>query len=610
MKAEKIKYIEDDIEYVLMKSGIYIGSIEPNQIETYIFKDEKLKKETIEHIPAFLKLFDEVISNSVDEAIKTDFRFANKIEIKADKTGITIIDNGRGISSLPEENTGLPQAVVALTKLKAGSNFKEERSGLGQNGVGAALVNIFSKKFNVDTSDGIKKTIITCKNNLSTMKFSQKKCSKQYTKISYLPDYERLNMIGLDEIHLSLIRKRLLSINLCYPQISLVFNGSKLGKSTLKNYINMFDSSSVSFISQNEFIDIAIMPFQEKSEYLTFVNGNETLKHGQHLEVFNRLFKKAIKNHKSKSINQISLNNFLTNCRVIIILKNMKNASFPAQIKNELTNSYSDVKTYFKDVDFESFLMTILRNKEFKDCMKEYAEALLKIAERKELGKDEKKLKKRNVSKFLAPISNRKKFCNFYLCEGDSAIAQLINVRNNFVAGYPLRGKVINPRKATLKDVMNNDIMKDLLHLLGLKLSSPSIEKFKYKAIYILTDSDVDGDAIAMQLLNIFYTFWPDLIHQGKIFRVLSPLIIAKHKKTKELKIFYSIVEFNKNNELYDILEYNKGLGSLDLKEYRKLVDSPELIEFTATDNTEAMLDMLFGKSNEDKRKQWLLKGE
>jgi DNA gyrase/topoisomerase IV subunit B len=603
MKADKIRYIESDIEYVLTRPNLYIGSTQKNQIETYLMEECKFVKKQIEYIPAFLKIFDEILTNSVDEAIKTNFKYANKIEVNIDVYGrIVLSDNGRGLSSEIEENTKLPQAVIAFTKLKAGSNFDGDRIGAGQNGVGASLVNIFSKEFDVETSDGIKKTSLHCENNLSKSEYSQRKNSQRYTTVSYLPDYERLNMTQMDSVHFALIEKRVINMALCFPEITFVFNGKKINKCNLKEYVKMFDADPVIFSESTENVDIAIVPFQNETETISFVNGVDTTKHGQHLTVFNSLLNKALKDNKKTA--EITLAQFLTNCKVFIILKKIKNASFSAQIKDELTNTFTEIKDYF-NIDFEKLLSSMLRNKEFYEAVKGYSDAIKNLNDRKLLEKDEKKLKKLKVAKFIAPISSNLEYCNFYICEGDSAIGQLINVRNNFTAGYPLRGKVINPRTSSAKKLLENENMRDLIALLGLKLSSPSIENFKYRAIYILTDQDTDGDCIAAQLLNIFYTYWPDLIKSGKVYRVLSPLIIAKHNTTKELKHFYSLTDFHENQLNYSILEYNKGLGSLSREEYQKLIDNPNLIKFSDTDTTEAKLQMLFGK-NADERKDWL----
>lgn len=609
MKSEEIRYIESDVKYVLMRPSMYVGSTQSNQATVYLLENNQFVKKQIEYIPAFIKLVDEVLSNSVDEFIKTKGKFGNKIEVSTDVHGrIFISDNGRGISSEIEPNTKLPQAVVALTKLRSGSNFEKEQISIGQNGVGAALVNIFSKEFIVETSDGNKRTNILCRDNLNHVEHSQKKCNKQYTKITFEPDYQRLNMVGLDSVHLSLIEKRLININLCYPDITITFNGKKLPNITLKNYIKLFGECETIFTDTGEFIDIAIVPFQPEYDLITFVNGIDTTKHGQHSTVFSRMFEKALKEYKKTA--NIRLENFLTNCKVFIIVKNFKNPEFSSQTKEELTNSYSEVKEYFNDISFDKLLQSMLRNKEFATLMKDYTDAINRLNERKALSKEEKALKKHRVSKFIAPISNKKEFCNFYICEGDSAISQLINVRNNFVAGYPLRGKVINPRTAPVKKLLDNENLRDLIALLGLKISDPDISGFKYRAIYFLCDQDCDGNGITGQLLNIFFTFWPDLFHKGKVFKVMSPLIIAMNKKTKEKEVFYSLSDYYKKQDYCSIIEYNKGLGSLDKEEYRKLVNNPVLIQFSASDFTEKKLDLVFGKSNADDRKEWLIENE
>ena len=601
MKAEDIKYIEDDREYVLLRPNIYIGSISKNRIESYLLENDKFVKIDIEYTPALIILFSEIISNSVDEAIKTNFKFANKIEVKIDVHGrISIIDNGRGLSSEIEEITKLPQSVVAFTKLKSGSNFEKDQVSIGQNGVGASLVNIFSKEFTVETSDGIKKTHVVCKDNLKTFTYNQRKDKKQFTKVTFLPDYSRLNT-QLDQTHIKLIEKRLINLNLTYPDITFSFNGKRMPKMSLKTYANYFSDKFFQYSSDTT--DIIIIPYQEQTEYISFVNGVDTYKHGQHITVFQRQLNKALKDTNKRAFQNTSSDQLFTNCKIIIIVKNLKTAQFSAQIKDELTNPYTDVKEHM-NLELDQLINTLSRDNEFIKAIRQYSDAIEKIKERKEIEKTEKKLKKQNIVKYLAPISKKLSECHLYICEGDSALAQLINVRDQFTAGYPLKGKILNARTASLTKMLNNENMRELISIMGLKLSSEDISKFKFKSIRILTDQDSDGNCIALQLINLFDTFWPDLIKQKKVFRVITPLIIAK--KNNKIKEFYSLDDYYKFQKEYKIIEYNKGLGSLTREQYQKVVKKPKLIEFIYTDKTRDMLDMIFGKSNEDERKIWL----
>ena len=603
MKADNIKYIEDDREYVLLRPNIYIGSIAKNKVETYLLNKNKFIKEYIEYTPALIKLFDEIIINSVDESIKTDNKFANKIEVKTDVHGrISISDNGRGLSSEIEETTQLPQAVVAFTKLKAGSNFDESENTYqnGQNGVGASLVNIFSKEFTVETCDGIKKTHLVCKNNLNTFTYNQRKYNKQYTKIEFKPDYERLNS-ALDETHIRLIEKRLINLALTYPNISFIFNGKKLPNINLKTYAQFFSNNFFQYSTDTT--DIIIIPFQQQTEYITFVNGVDTYKHGQHLTVFQRAINKALKDTNKRIFQNLNSEQLLTNCKIIIVVKQMNNPRFSAQIKDELTNPYTDVKDHMQ-LDLIPFLDQLARDKNYLKSIQEYAKAIENVQELQKIKKEEKKLKKQKIVKYLPPISKKLSDCHLYICEGDSALAQLINVRDKFTAGYPLKGKIINPRTATAQKLLQNETITDLVSILGLKLSSKDISNFRFKSIRILTDADTDGNCICMQLINIFQLYWPELIKQNKISRVLTPLILAK--KDKQIKEFYSLEEYYKYQKEYKIIEYNKGLGSLNKNQYAKIITAPKLINFNVTSESERLLDMIFGESKEDERKEWL----
>jgi len=616
MKAEKIKYIDNNTEYVLLRSNQYIGSTQLNNEEQYVynFETKAFEYKSIEFVPALLKLFSEILANSVDEAIKTNYKFSNKIEVKFKQNGtIIIIDNGRGISSEIEEITKLPSAVVAVTELKSGSNFDDtiNSESIGQNGVGSVCVNIFSKKFICDTSDGIKRTIINCKNNLSSSSFKQKKSKKQFTIIEFLPDYERLN-IDLRAnwtLYNTLIYQQLLSMSLCHPNIKFSYNESIIKETTLKKYVEMFDADNkITFHEKNKYFELMIIPFQDRKETISFVNGAYTYKNGQHVTSFEKRLEKAFTLYSSNksSLKQVDIKHLLTNCKCFMVLKNFKKPRFSSQIKNELINSLSDISEFWIDFDFQHLIKQIVTNKNHMGLVKDFSQFNEKMKERKNVEKDEKKLKKRKIAKYLPPISNKLEYCNLYICEGDSAIGQLINVRDNFTAGYPLRGKIMNPRKKTVKKVLENEIIRDLLTICELKLSSDDISKFPFKSIRILTDQDLDGFAIGLQLLNLFFTYWPELFKRGKVLLIHSPLIEAKKKGSKTVEKFYTMEEFNKVRKNYVITKYNKGLGSLSRATYKDMIMNPKMDKFMYNDETEEYLEMIFGKTGQDRRKEWI----
>jgi DNA topoisomerase-2 len=147
-----------DVEHVLLRPGMYVGSIKPHDAELFLLgSDNKFKKTQVTYNPAFLKIFDEIISNAVDEHKRNPK--LNKIEVKIDKDKglVTITDNGGiPVQKHKEYDEWIPELI--FSNLKTGSNFddSEERLVAGTNGVGATLTNIFSKEFRIRTCDGKK----------------------------------------------------------------------------------------------------------------------------------------------------------------------------------------------------------------------------------------------------------------------------------------------------------------------------------------------------------------------------------------------------------------------------------------------------------------------
>ena len=155
-------------EHVIKRPGMYIGSVSFEDHERFLFGEFK----KIRYVAGVLKLVDEIIDNSVDEAIRTNFKFANKISVDIDlKTNkVTVEDNGRGIPQamvITPEGEEIPGPVAAWTKTMAGGNFGDDKERVtgGQNGVGSSLTNIFSVLFSGTTSDGKNELSVNCSNN-------------------------------------------------------------------------------------------------------------------------------------------------------------------------------------------------------------------------------------------------------------------------------------------------------------------------------------------------------------------------------------------------------------------------------------------------------------
>lgn len=174
-----------------------------------------------------------------------------------------------------------------------------------------------------------------------------------------------------------------------------------------------------------------------------------------------------------------------------------------------------------------------------------------------------------------------------------------------------LRGKFINAQKANMDKLANNDEVIRIIGALGLKVGKPA-ENLRYGKIYFYCDQDVDGYSIVGQLINFFYHFWPELFEQKRIYKVETPIVIAKKGKT--INKFYRDEDYKKwssrvDNKSWNI-SYKKGLGALTDSEYRDIIENPYLVLLENDKYSKDNLDTWFldGSEYSDKRKNNLLK--
>ena len=168
LRKNTVKVLSE-IEHVLHRPGMYVGDTTLGTHDKWVMDDGKIIKKKVKIVPAFLKLFDEIISNCIDEGFRTDFKYANEIKVRVEDNGkITIEDNGRGIPVVSTKD-GKTQAEQAFTNLRAGANFDDGvgNVSIGTHGLGSTLVNILSKKFIAHTDDGKKHFRLQCSKNMS-----------------------------------------------------------------------------------------------------------------------------------------------------------------------------------------------------------------------------------------------------------------------------------------------------------------------------------------------------------------------------------------------------------------------------------------------------------
>lgn len=609
MKSLETKYRKlSDEEHVLLRPGMYIGAIKPHTEEVYLpnGKDGNFKLNEITYNPGFLKLFDEIVSNSVDEHKRNPK--LNRIDITISDDGwISVFDNGGiPVEIHKEYNQYIPEMV--FSNLKTGINFDdtEERTVVGTNGVGSTLTNIFSKEFRIETCDGKKLFEQTFKNNMSektSPKISKK--GKGFTRISYFTDFEKFGLDGIDNNSILMIKKRLYDISACNPKLKITFNGETLGFRNFKEYAEKYTSPV--FYEESQNWKIGIGHSKNGFKQISFVNSVETKDGGTHVnniswQIVNYLREKIKRKYRvDVKPTELKRHMFLFIDCVII------NPVFSSQTKEKLITESKDFGSVHKLS--ERVLKQILGS--------EIIESVLDWIERKQAAEERAKLRKLNKgldkTKVLKLIDAKKKTkresCILAIFEGDSASSAFRRYRDPQTQGaYPLRGKFVNVREIPPSKVVQNKEVQELMAALGLKIGHEP-DDLRYGEIHLYTDADVDGNSISGLLINFLGKFWPELFEKGMVKKVDTPLMVAK--KGNQSLNFYTDSEFKEWESKQKTLsgwniEYKKGLAALEDKEYEEIIRNPKTFTLVKDKDFNNTLETWFSNDSNPRKKKIL----
>jgi DNA topoisomerase-2 len=610
MKSAEIskKYeLLDEIEHVLKRPGMYIGSTKPHDSTEYLFNGQKFEKEQIQYNPGFLKLFDEIVSNSVDESKRNHNLNQLTVTYNEKTHEISIFDNG-GIPVIIHDvqQQWIPEMI--FSNLRAGSNFNdsESRTVAGTNGVGSTLTNIFSKKFTIQTADGKNMFTQTFTENMGKRSEPKiQKSDKKFTEISFIADFERFGMSGVDESHINMIRKRLIDIAACNPNLKVQFNKEKFKFRTFKEYAELYVDST--FYERSENWELAIAPTNGGFQAISFVNSVETKDGGTHVNyLVNQMTDKLrhlIKKKHKVEIKPSDIRNHMmvfVNCTII-------NPAFSSQTKEKLITEPKDFGSTHEVTD--RMIKQIL-NSEIVASILDWIERKKMAEERAQLRKLNKDLNANRIPKLIdAKARDNRENCTLGIFEGDSAISAVRQFRDPQTFGaFPLKGKSVpNVSEMKTTDIIKSDVVTNLMGSIGLRLGEEP-KNLRYGKILIYTDADPDGDAITGLIINLFARYWPELFDQGNVFKVLTPLVVAK--KGKDVLSFYTKEEFkeweSKNATKGWNVEYKKGLAALEDDEYQEIISNPRAIQMRSDAIYKETLHAWFGGDSSLRKKKLL----
>ena len=625
------KYVKlSGIEHVLKRPDTYIGAVGMETKTIFVatnfeedLRNTKMEYQEVTYSPGFIKIFDEAITNASDHSIRTGKVSYIKVTVKDNV--ITVENDGPGVPVVihDKEKIFIPEMVFG--NLLSGENFDDtqERFLGGRNGIGIKCTNIYSKEFYLETADGNKVYKQTFKDNMSTKTKPYSRKSKQsYTKISYHPDFERFSMEGIDEVTMSIIVKRVFDIAAYNPSLRVSFNGRVIPVRAFRDYIKLFvkDDADIYYEKINDTWEIGITESPvDAFTQVSMVNGISTILGGTHVNYTSNMVVNSVKSQISKGAKDVNIRvNDIKNKILLFISCKLPNPVFNSQTKEELTMKLNGLA---KEVNLnESLLRRLSKAEMFSDIL-ELAKMKEKLEAQKQLNKAT--TKRISIEKLFdannAGKIGKSKECHLFLTEGDSArnlaVAGFSVIgRDNFGA-FPLKGKPLNVRDTSLKTIKANDEITSIVQILGLEFGKKykNLDDLRYGKVVIMSDADTDGYHIKGLVINLFDTFWPELLKLNFIYEFVTPFMIASQSKRK--KMFYKMNEYLKwleatpTSSSYKI-KYYKGLGTLGPqlgKELFKDLDK-HLIPFHYGNakKTTDIIDLAFNKKRQDDRKEWL----
>jgi DNA topoisomerase II len=419
MKKIEEKYkVLNHIDHILLRPQTYLGSNKPHTQIKWIHIDNKMIKKEVTYVPSFLKIFDELITNSVDESKRNSK--LNKIEVNVDKKSgiISVRDNG-GIPVVIHKEHGKYVSEVIFGNLMSGSNYddNESRTGAGTNGYGAKLTNVFSKQFIISTCDGKKHFTQTFTNNMRERNVPVVKNSKiNFTQISYLPDYEKFGLNGIDDDHLLLIKKRVIDIAGCNSNLGIYFNGEIIDIKNFEDYMNLYKESPIYQTNKENTWSFGITNSEEGFQQVSFVNSTDTYDGGTHLDfITNQIISKIrdfIKKKWKTDIKPSEIKNHI----FIFLNSTIVNPAFSSQTKEKLI---TEVKDFGFDFEISDKTMNLILKSDIISSISDWLEKK-KVADDNKLTRQlNKQISNVKVDKLIDAKGKDRWKCSLGIYEGD-----------------------------------------------------------------------------------------------------------------------------------------------------------------------------------------------
>ena len=612
-------------EHILELPDTYIGSIENCSEELFVVDNESFKEKAINPFnPGFYKLFDELLVNAHDHAIRqrNSDEPVKKIEVEIENNSTIVIRNdGKSIdvAEHPQHKVYIPQMI--FSELLTSTNYDKEEKKLvgGKNGYGVKLVNIFAARFVITIVDSTRQLKYTqvFENNMSKIHPPViKPCkTKSMVEVSWTPDFKRFgwkeNVIPEDLLQV-LHRRVVDSAMTVGKEVKVTWCGTAIKFRDLASYASWYLPNDATLVAENPQVGwqvaVADNPF-DKAFSVSFVNGIWT-RSGKHVDDITSQLVSHISGYLEAKKKIKVKPGMIKDSLAIFLNCEIENPSFSSQTKEVLTTKVSC------KLD-ESFLKKVISKLNLVDKLVEQQNVKDNKDNSKTDGKKSSKISgipKLDDAVYAGTI--RSHDCSLILTEGDSAKAMALSglsqEQRKYYGIYPLKGKVLNVKDTGAKKVEQTEEIANLKKILGLESGKEykDIKSLRYGKILIMTDQDYDGSHIRGLLINVFHELWHTLFAiPGFITYMATPIV----KATKGNKVlpFYTQFEYEEWRKKPESngwkIKYYKGLGTSTRDEAKEYFKNMNVVNYAYTgQDSDNSIELAFNKQQADDRKDWL----
>lgn len=599
---QESQYTEDNIrsldwkEHIRTRPGMYIGKLGDGSSPD----------------DGIYILIKEVLDNCIDEFV---MGAGKTIEVTIKDRMVSVRDYGRGIP--------LGKVVEVVSKMNTGGKYdsKAFKKSVGLNGVGTKAVNALSSYFRVESvRDNQQKAAEFSAGNLTLEEDLVETTKRKGTKVTFTADETIFKNYKFRNDYIIRMLK-----NYCYLNkgLTIIYNGEKFvsenGLQDLLQETISEDDMIYPIIHLNgSDIEIALThsKTQYSEEYYSFVNGQNTTQGGTHLTAFKEAIVRTIKEFYNKNFEASDVRKSIVSA---ISLK-VEEPIFESQTKTKLGSTdmgpdLATVRTFINDFIKKNLDNFLHKNPETADAL--LRKILQAERERKELSgirklaKDRAKKaslhnkKLRDCRVHLTDAKNPRSLeSTLFITEGNSASGSITKSRDvNTQAVFSLRGKPLNTYGMSKKIVYENEEFNLLQAALNIE---EDYEDLRYNNIVLATDADVDGMHIRLLMITFFLQFFPELIKEGHLYILQTPLFRVRNKK-KTIYCYSDQERIDAIEELKPKPEITrfKGLGEISPDEFKNFIGQDIRLEPVMLDKSssiEKLLEFYMGKNTPDRQ--------